>query len=169
MRAPMITLFCCDSVSPGIIDCESSRLKSIGRSRTCLRIIASGMRGPLGARAKMNTVSSGDAWLLSAGASVTRPETVDLPAAAVEEPAGDPSDVDPADGDAGADEPADEAADDFAAGPDFAAGALFSAAAVPCANASGETPCCSALASLIPACSCCVNCASVEDFAAFSQ
>src|SRR5205823_14243631 len=57
----------------GVIAIESSSVNVIGRSCTCLRTMASGIFGPLEARAKMYTVSVGDTLPASAGASLTVP------------------------------------------------------------------------------------------------
>ena len=56
----------------------SSSVNSKGRSDTCLRSTASGIRGPFTARARMNSVSPGEALAAIAGASVTRPLTLAL-------------------------------------------------------------------------------------------
>ena len=74
-RAPTTTSGNPDSCMPGAIAMESSSVNSAGRSFTCLRRIASGMRGPAAARAKMNTVSSGEALARSDAASSTLPDT----------------------------------------------------------------------------------------------
>ena len=59
----------------GAIAIESSSANSSGRSFTCLRRIASGIGGPLAARAKTNTVSVGATFAASAGARLTLPAT----------------------------------------------------------------------------------------------
>ena len=48
-----------DSLAPGDMAMLSSSTKSTGRSLTCLRTMASGMREPSAGRAKMNTASVG--------------------------------------------------------------------------------------------------------------
>ena len=59
MRAVTITLGKPDSFICGAIAWLSSSAKRNGRSFTCLRTTASGMRGPSTARATTNTVSCG--------------------------------------------------------------------------------------------------------------
>ena len=54
----------------------SSSLKASGRSFTCARWTASGMRLPVAARAKTNTESPGATCAASAGSSVTVPLTL---------------------------------------------------------------------------------------------
>jgi len=73
----------CEGRKSGDIACRSSSSKRAGRSATRIRTMATGIRGagaPAGmaaavARATMNTVSSGRAWLRSAALSSTRPAT----------------------------------------------------------------------------------------------
>ena len=80
MRAPTVSCDALDKVIPGAIAMLSSSLKASGRSFTCARWTASGMRLPLAARAKTKTESPGDACAASAGSSVTVPLTL-VPAA----------------------------------------------------------------------------------------
>ena len=72
-RADTTTCLCIDSFAVGAMLIESSSVKRIGRSFTVARITANGSGGPSTARAKMNTASSGFAWRISSGASVTSP------------------------------------------------------------------------------------------------
>ena len=65
-RASTTTLCADEMLAPGAIAIESSSTKSRGNSRTVVRSTASGIRGPLTARAKMNTVSVGAAFAESA-------------------------------------------------------------------------------------------------------
>src|SRR5882757_2321977 len=65
----------------GAIAMESSRLNWTGRSLPRLRRIASGMRGPSAARAKIKTVSPGATFPASSGATVTTPLTRPPPGA----------------------------------------------------------------------------------------
>src|SRR5712691_2603443 len=75
MRAPTTSRVKFDTFISGAMAIESSSLNVAGNSRAALRIIASGMRGPSAARAKMNTVSVGATLSASAGASFTTPLT----------------------------------------------------------------------------------------------
>ena len=70
-RAPTVTWSNFDSTICGVMAMESSRVTVAGRSLTCVRTIASGMRGPWAARAKINTVSSGAAVAATLGSRVT--------------------------------------------------------------------------------------------------
>ena len=72
-RATTTTLSNADSFIVGLIALESSRENCTGNSRTVLRMMASGMRGPEVALAYIKTVSSGFAFDLSAGARLTVP------------------------------------------------------------------------------------------------
>src|SRR5207247_706161 len=65
----------CESLAPPAIPVESSKVNSFGSSLTVTRWMASGMRGPSTARAKMNTVSPGAACPASVAASATLPLT----------------------------------------------------------------------------------------------
>ena len=75
MRAPTTTRDADDRRAAGVIAMLSSSVNASGRSLTCLRRMASGMRGPSAARAKTNKVSSGRALAASAASSVTVPLT----------------------------------------------------------------------------------------------
>ena len=72
-RAPTTTLANFESFICGDIAMLSSSVNSNGSSATVRFRIASGMRGPSAARAKMKTVSVGSARAASAGARLTRP------------------------------------------------------------------------------------------------
>ena len=86
IRAPSVTWGKRDSTMAGDMAMESSSVTLTGRSLTFLRAIASGMRGPLTARAKINTVSSGAALSASAASSVTLTSILPPAAVAVSEP-----------------------------------------------------------------------------------
>ncbi len=75
MRAPTITVLCAESLAAGDIDRLSSSVNCSGRSLTCLRRMASGMREPSAGRANTNTVSLGAALPASADESFTLPLT----------------------------------------------------------------------------------------------
>src|SRR5260221_510923 len=77
----MITWGKAESFICGAIAIESSRVNRTGRSLVRLRRIASGMRGPCAARAKIKTVSPGATFPASCGASVTTPLTRPAPGA----------------------------------------------------------------------------------------
>ncbi|MNC92033.1 hypothetical protein D3C83_83880 [compost metagenome] len=78
MRAPTTTRGNLDNVISGVIAMVSSSANVTGRSRTCRRRMASGIRGPSAARAKMNTVSCGATLPASSLASTTVPLTTAL-------------------------------------------------------------------------------------------
>src|SRR5512143_675426 len=114
MRAPTTMLGKLESFISGVIAIESSSENETGRSLTCLRRIASGIRGPCAARAKMNTTSSGATCAASAGLSLTVPATAAPGNAATVAAAGAPG-VDPEAADDGG--TGDAAATAGAAGP----------------------------------------------------
>ena len=74
-RAPTTTRDADDRRAAGVMAMLSSSVKVSGRSLTCLRRIASGMRGPSAARAKTNKVSSGRALAASFASRLTVPLT----------------------------------------------------------------------------------------------
>ena len=73
-----------DNFDSGDIAVLSSRVNCSGRSRTFLRTMPSGARGPSTARAKTNTVSSGATREPRVGSSVTVPLTTPATATAAD-------------------------------------------------------------------------------------